>query len=65
MNRIDLYECILFYTKRAEEDASKIKDSPSPELREFFLQRVELSSNKIQVHIEQLKAIDRREKETK
>tara|TARA_R100000900_G_scaffold109586_1_gene85183 strand:- start:310 stop:510 length:201 start_codon:yes stop_codon:yes gene_type:complete len=63
MSRADIYEYILYYTKLAEEDASKIKDSPSPGLREFYSQRTALSSTKIQIHIEQLKAIDRKERE--
>jgi len=64
MTRADIYESILFYTKRAEEDAETIQSNTS-HYPEFHAERITLSTNKIQIYIKQLKDIDRKEKETK
>mgnify|MGYP003145102105 CR=1 FL=1 len=62
MSRADIYQSILFYTKRAEEDAETIQEKASNQIAiAFYSERVRLSTNKIQIYIEQLKDIDRKE----
>ena len=63
MTRADIYESILFYTKRAEEDAESIQGKASHQISiGFHSERIKLSTNKIQIYIEQLKTIDKEER---
>ena len=61
MTRADIYESILFYTKRAEEDAETIQSNTS-HYPEFHSERITLSTNKIQIFVEKLKTIDKEER---
>ncbi len=63
MTRADIYESILFYTKRAEEDAESIQGKASHQISiGFHSERIKLSTNKIQIYIKQLKTIDKEER---
>jgi hypothetical protein len=62
MTRADIYETILFYTRRAEEDAETIQSKKSQIATEFHTERIKLSTNKIQIFIEKLKTVDKEER---
>ena len=61
MTRADIYETILYYTRRAEEDAETIQSKKSQIATEFHTERIKLSTNKIQIFIEKLKTVDKEE----
>ena len=62
MTRADIYETILYYTRRAEEDAETIQSKKSQIATEFHTERIKLSTNKIQIFIEKLKTVDKEER---
>ena len=63
MTRADIYETILYYTTRASTDARQIRNSKEPKRRVFFTDRVDIAMDIIEGQIQQLKAIDRKEKQ--
>ena len=63
MTRADIYQSILFYAERAEEDAESIQGKASHQISiGFHSERIKLSTYKIQTFVEKLKTIDKEER---